>query len=74
MTLAHRGYSLLPVWYIRELLADEKLVPVFAHQPVPDQSINMVFPPAAHLPQKTRVFIDYFARFFAGNTALLRYP
>lgn len=74
MTLAHQGYSLLPVWYIREQLTEEKLVPVFTRQPVPDQSINMVFPPAAHLPQKVRVFIDYFARFFADNAALLRYP
>ena len=74
MTLAHQGYSLLPIWYIKEQLMQEKLVPVFTQRDTPDQSINMVFPPAAHLAQKVRVFIDYFVGYFRENAEQLRYP
>lgn len=59
MTLSSLGVSVLPVWLIEDDLASGRLIRLLPEYSLPSRSINVVFPNTAHLPQKSRVFIDF---------------
>jgi DNA-binding transcriptional LysR family regulator len=59
MTLSSLGVSVLPAWVVEEDVADGRLVRLLPAYSLPSQSINVVFPNTAHLPHKSRAFIDF---------------
>lgn len=59
MTLSSLGVSVLPAWLVEDDIACQRLVRVLPEYSLPSQSISVVFPNSAHLPRKSRVFIDF---------------
>jgi DNA-binding transcriptional LysR family regulator len=59
MTLSSLGVSVLPAWLVEEDIASGRLVRLLPDYSLPAQSIHVVFPDTAHLPHKSRVFIDF---------------
>ncbi|MCP1472465.1 DNA-binding transcriptional LysR family regulator [Pseudomonas sp. EB276 TE3739] len=59
MTLSSLGVSVLPAWMVEDDLACGHLVRVLPEYSLPSQPISLVFPDTPHLPQKSRVFIDF---------------
>ncbi|MBP6862606.1 MAG: LysR family transcriptional regulator [Neisseriaceae bacterium] len=59
MTLASLGVSICPYWLVADDLAQGRLIHLCPEYRLPQQSIQLLFPNQAHLPQKTRAFIDF---------------
>ncbi|MGE1176618.1 LysR family transcriptional regulator [Pseudomonas sp. BW7P1] len=59
MTLSSLGVSVLPGWVVEDDIASGRLVRLLPAYALPSQSINVVFPNTAHLPHKSRAFIDF---------------
>lgn len=59
MTLSSLGASVLPAWVVEDDIAAGRLVRLLPGYSLPSQSINVVFPNTAHLPHKSRAFIDF---------------
>ncbi len=59
MTLSSLGVSVLPGWVVEDDIASRRLVRLLPAYTLPSQSINVVFPNTAHLPHKSRAFIDF---------------
>ena len=59
MALSSLGVSVLPKWLIEDDLASGRLIRLLPAYSLPQRSINVVFPNTAHLPHKSRVFIDF---------------
>lgn len=59
MVLSHAGMTILPHWYVHQELLEKKLVVLFPELSLLTQSVNIIFPYSAHIPRKTRLFIDY---------------
>lgn len=59
MTLSSLGVSVLPGWVVEDDIASGRLVRLLPAYTLPSQSINVVFPNTAHLPHKSRAFIDF---------------
>jgi DNA-binding transcriptional LysR family regulator len=59
MTLSSLGVSVLPAWMVEDDMACGHLVRVLPEYSLPSQPISLVFPDMPHLPQKSRVFIDF---------------
>lgn len=65
MALANLGFVRMPELFLRDELADGRLIEVLAPYAMPPITLAAVFPTRAHLPPKTRVFVDFVARWFA---------
>lgn len=59
MTLASLGVSICPYWLVAEDITQGHLTHLFPEYQLPQQSIQLLFPNQTHLPQKTRIFIDF---------------
>jgi DNA-binding transcriptional LysR family regulator len=59
MTLSSLGVAVLPAWMIESDLASGALRRLLPDYQLPRQSISVVFANSAHLPHKSRVFIDF---------------
>jgi DNA-binding transcriptional LysR family regulator len=59
MTLSSLGASILPAWMVEDDIVAGRLVRLLPGYSLPSQSINVVFPNTAHLPHKSRAFIDF---------------
>lgn len=61
LTLAGLGVAVLPAWMVDDDLAQGRLVRLLPEYGLPRQSVQVVFPNSAHLPAKSRAFIDFLA-------------
>lgn len=59
LTLEALGVSICPFWLVADDLAQGRLIQVLPDYRLPQQSIQLLYPNQAYLPQKTRVFIDF---------------
>ncbi len=59
MTLSSLGVSVMPLWMVEDDLASGRLIRLVPAYSLPSQPINVVFPDTAHLPHKSRAFIDF---------------
>lgn len=59
MALASLGVAVLPAWLIEQDLANGSLQRVLPDYSLPKQPISVVYPNGSHVPQRTRVFIDF---------------
>lgn len=59
MTLSSLGVSVLPGWMVEDDLASGRLVRLLPGYALPSQAVSVVFPNSAHVPRKTRAFIDF---------------
>ncbi|MGE8310540.1 MAG: LysR family transcriptional regulator [Pseudomonas protegens] len=66
---AGMGIALLPDFIVEDALAAGRLVPVLCEWQAPPISINVVYPSARRVPQKTRAFIDFLAGHLTQKTA-----
>lgn len=65
--LSGLGFARIPRIFIKNDLADGRLVEVLGDFAEPDRSVHIVYPHRRHLPNKTRVFIDFMADWMAHN-------
>ncbi|WP_285420526.1 LysR family transcriptional regulator [Pseudomonas sp. efr-133-TYG-5] len=65
MTLSSLGVAVLPQWLIEDELASGQLIRLLPAYSLPARSINVVFPNQAHVPHKSRVFIDFLLQHLA---------
>lgn len=63
--LAGAGVALLPEWLVRPAIASGQLQAVLSHHQFPRQSIYALYPNTRHVPEKVRVFIDFFQAWVA---------
>ncbi|MGR4037962.1 LysR substrate-binding domain-containing protein [Pseudomonas sp. 910_21] len=61
LALAGLGLAVLPEWLVLDDLANGRLVRVLAQYSLAPQPVHVLFPNSAHLPRKSRVFIDFLA-------------
>ncbi|WP_025127989.1 LysR family transcriptional regulator [Pseudomonas sp. PH1b] len=61
MALAGLGLAVLPEWMILDDLGNGRLVRVLPEYRLAAQPVHVLFPNTAHLPRKSRVFIDFLA-------------
>lgn len=66
---AGMGIALLPDFIVEEALEAGRLVPVLCQWQAPSISINVVYPSARRVPQKTRAFIDFLVSRLAQRSA-----
>ncbi|UMZ14329.1 LysR family transcriptional regulator [Pseudomonas sp. MPFS] len=66
---AGMGIALLPDFIVEEALEAGRLVPVLCQWQAPPISINVVYPSARRVPQKTRAFIDFLVSRLAQRSA-----
>lgn len=59
LACASLGVAVLPAWLIEAELASGALQRVLPAYSLPAQPVSAVFPNSRHLPQRTRVFIDF---------------
>ncbi|SEQ17468.1 transcriptional regulator, LysR family [Pseudomonas sp. NFPP19] len=61
MALAGLGLAVLPEWMVLDDLGNGRLVRVLPEYRLATQPVHVLFPNSAHLPRKSRVFIDFLA-------------
>lgn len=61
LALAGLGLAVLPEWLVLDDLANGRLVRVLPPYSLAPQPVHVLFPNSAHLPRKSRVFIDFLA-------------
>ncbi|MDS9877945.1 LysR family transcriptional regulator [Pseudomonas protegens] len=61
MALAGLGLAVLPEWMVFDDLGNGRLVRVLPEYRLATQPVHVLFPNSAHLPRKSRVFIDFLA-------------
>ncbi|KAF0863494.1 LysR family transcriptional regulator [Pseudomonas sp. LD120] len=61
LALAGLGLAVLPEWMILDDLGSGRLVRVLPKYGLATQPVHVLFPNSAHLPRKSRVFIDFLA-------------
>lgn len=61
MALAGLGLAVLPEWMVLDDLGNGRLVRVLPEYRLVTQPVHVLFPNSAHLPRKSRVFIDFLA-------------
>lgn len=61
LALAGLGLAVLPEWLVLDDLANGRLVRVLPQYSLAPQPVHVLFPNSAHLPRKSRVFIDFLA-------------
>ncbi|MDF2394387.1 LysR family transcriptional regulator [Pseudomonas protegens] len=61
LALAGLGLAVLPEWMILDDLGSGRLVRVLPQYGLATQPVHVLFPNSAHLPRKSRVFIDFLA-------------
>lgn len=61
MALAGLGLAVLPEWMVPDDLGNGRLVRVLPEYRLATQPVHVLFPNSAHLPRKSRVFIDFLA-------------
>lgn len=61
LALAGLGLAVLPEWLVLDDLANGRLVRVLPQYSLASQPVHVLFPNSAHLPRKSRVFIDFLA-------------
>ncbi|WP_443693165.1 LysR family transcriptional regulator [Pseudomonas protegens] len=61
MALAGLGLAVLPEWMVLDDLGNGRLVRVLPEYRLATQLVHVLFPNSAHLPRKSRVFIDFLA-------------
>ncbi|TNV13121.1 LysR family transcriptional regulator [Buttiauxella sp. B2] len=54
------GVALLPEWLVRPAITAGELQVLLSHYQFPRQSIYALYPNTRHVPEKVRVFIDFF--------------
>lgn len=59
MTLSSLGVAVLPAWMVKDDVACQRLMRVLPEYSLPSQPVSVVFPNSAHVPRKSRVFIDF---------------
>ncbi|MBP6562901.1 MAG: LysR family transcriptional regulator [Neisseriaceae bacterium] len=59
MALSALGVTICPYWQVADDLTQGRLIHLCPEYQLPQQSIQLLFPNQAYLPQKTRVFIDF---------------
>lgn len=62
--LAGMGILVQPAYIVHDDVAAGRLVPVLGNWSLPTLTMNVVFPSRAHLPARTRLFIDAIVRYF----------
>lgn len=61
LALAGLGLAVLPEWMVLDDLGNGRLVRVLPDYRLAAQPVHVLFPNSAHLPRKSRVFIDFLA-------------
>ncbi|WP_047284391.1 LysR family transcriptional regulator [Pseudomonas protegens] len=61
MALAGLGLAVLPEWMVLDDLGNGRLLRVLPEYRLATQPVHVLFPNSAHLPRKSRVFIDFLA-------------
>lgn len=61
LALAGLGLAVLPEWMVLDDLGSGRLVRVLPQYGLAPQPVHVLFPNSAHLPRKSRVFIDFLA-------------
>ncbi|NBF12991.1 LysR family transcriptional regulator [Pseudomonas sp. Fl4BN1] len=61
LAVAGLGLAVLPEWVVLDDLANGRLVRVLPEYRLATQPVHVLFPNTAHLPRKSRVFIDFLA-------------
>lgn len=61
LALAGLGLAVLPEWMVLDDLGSGRLVRVLPEYRLAAQPVHVLFPNSAHLPRKSRVFIDFLA-------------
>ncbi|MCJ7957664.1 MAG: LysR family transcriptional regulator [Pseudomonas sp.] len=61
MALAGLGLAVLPEWMVLDDLGNGRLLRVLPEYRLAAQPVHVLFPNTAHLPRKSRVFIDFLA-------------
>lgn len=61
MALAGLGLAVLPEWMVLDDLGNGRLMRVLPEYRLATQPVHVLFPNSAHLPRKSRVFIDFLA-------------
>ena len=61
LALAGLGLAVLPEWMVLDDLGSGRLVRVMPQYGLAPQPVHVLFPNSAHLPRKSRVFIDFLA-------------
>ena len=61
LALAGLGLAVLPEWMVLDDLGNGRLVRVLPEYRLATQPVHVLFPNSAHLPRKSRVFIDFLA-------------
>lgn len=61
LALAGLGLAVLPEWMVLDDLGSGRLVRVLPDYRLAAQPVHVLFPNSAHLPRKSRVFIDFLA-------------
>ncbi len=65
--LAGMGILVQPAYVVHDDLAAGRLLPVLGDWRLPTLTMNVVFPSRAHLPARTRLFIDAIVRYFRDH-------
>ncbi|MFM2279362.1 MAG: hypothetical protein RLZZ444_1593 [Pseudomonadota bacterium] len=61
------GILVQPAYIVHDDLCAGRLLPILPDWQLPHLSMNVVFPTRAHLPARTRLFIDALVRYFREN-------
>ncbi|MAM10924.1 MAG: hypothetical protein CML23_10760 [Rhizobiaceae bacterium] len=61
------GILVQPAYVVHDDLAAGRLLPVLGDWRLPTLTMNVVFPSRAHLPARTRLFIDAIVRYFRDH-------